>query len=149
MPPPPPRHQPANDGTNHHQLSNGHSSPSHQALSNPQTTQPNPATTQVPSAVVAALFLERRHRLATDKATKEALETAKRKEKAANRKATISANPESALAKQAKHAQEVEKERKEDQLARNAVLAKIEKDKIQRKERAAEEKLARDTRGEE
>lgn len=99
------------------------------------------STPSRPSSNLQDVLAERRLRLEKDKQDKEAAEKAERKAKAdARREATISAEPDSAKAKQATYAQQQRKRQQEAKSERERILRVIENDKAERKEKEEQRK---------
>ncbi len=99
----------------------------------------NPSSGQS-SQTVQNLLADRRRRLEVDKKAKEAAEKAERQAKANARQAAMTADPNSAKAKQATYAQQQRKRQQETKLERERILRQIEHDKTERKEKDEQRK---------
>ena len=97
---------------------------------------PNPPRDQS-SQTVQNLLAERRRRLEKDKEAKEAKEKAERKAKSDSRKQSITADPNSAKAKQFTYAQQQRQRQQDARKERERILRQIEHDKAERKEKEA------------
>lgn len=98
------------------------------------TPSPSSSSTQ-PSQTVQNLLADRRRRLEIDKREKEEKDKAERKAKAEARKTSVTADPNSAKAKQATYAEQQRKRQQEAKVERERILKQIEHDKIERKEK--------------
>ena len=96
-----------------------------------------------PPAAIAQLLRERGPRLEADKKAREAGKRSSRKVKADASQASITAAPDSAMARQANHAKEVQRKQAEEKKECVRILARIEQDKVDRKEEDRQEKEAR------
>jgi len=83
-----------------------------------------------------------RWRLENDKKAKEGAEKAERKAKADARKESMTANPDSAKAKQATYAHQQRKRQQDAKLERDRILRQIEHDKAERKEKEVQRKAS-------
>lgn len=80
------------------------------------------------------MFPERQRRLEADKKEKERAEKAKRKARSDARQESMTKGPKSAIAIQAKFAQEVREQQAEENLERERILRNIEHDEERRRD---------------
>ena len=99
------------------------------------TAPESSASSNRPPSAIESLLQERRRRLEADKKAKDDAEKAERRAKADARKESMSVAPDSAKAKQAKHAQEQRKRQADIKVERERVLRQIEQDKADRREK--------------
>ena len=118
--------------------------PSRPAGTLPDVPSSTPAndTVRIPSSpgnqssqTVQNLLAERRRRLEKDKEEKEAKEKAERKAKSDSRKDSVTADPNSAKAKQFTYAQQQRQRQQDARKERERILRQIEHDKAERKEK--------------
>ena len=106
-----------------------------QAATTSHPQAPPSSSSNQPSQAIQNLLADRRRRLEIDKKEKEAAEKVEKKAKVEARQAAMTADPNSAKAKQATYAAQQRKRQQEAKLERERIVRQIEHDKKERKEK--------------
>lgn len=136
---PPSEHSPPSSSENTANSPTSSSGYPTQDVGAPATNLPTRLQT---SSAVQDLLDERAKRLEADKKEKDIEEKAERKARAESRQNAMVKAPESAQAKQASYAQEQRRRQKEERLERERIMAVIENDKKERKEKEDRRRVA-------